>query len=323
MPTRGRRGRLPRVLAPLLNDPLIDEVVVVVDGSNDGSIEWLRETAADEPRLIPLDRARSGGAQVARADGVARATGDVVLFLDDDVVADPGLAQGHLHRHGSRGGTVVVGFMPVALPEHRRPGQFATYLYADEYLKRCADYEADPEQILRTLWWGNVSMQRTDAIAVGLVSDDFGDFYHEDQDFGLRCLAAGLHAVFDRTLRAEHLHSRDLDAFISDARAQGAGRVVLHQRHPDLVGELNMSDFAEGLPLPADLLVRGAGYAPLAAASSAVLRGATEAAGRMQWYGVETRLGKVLRRVNQRSGAESVRRGEDAPARAARVGDRP
>jgi len=323
MPTRGRRSRLPTVLAPLLDDPLIGEVVVVVDGSSDGSAEWLREQAVDQPRLVPLVRERCGGAQVARADGVARATGDVVLFLDDDVVADPGLAAGHQARHGPGGGKVVVGFMPVVLPEHRRPGQFATYLYADEYLKRCADYAADPEQILRTLWWGNVSMRRADAITVGLVSAGFGDFYHEDQDFGLRCLAAGLQGVFDRTLRAEHLHARSIDAFIRDARSQGAGRVVLHRRHPDLIGELHPADFAEGLPLPAALLVRGSGSPALAGASSAVLRTATEITGRMRWYGVETRIGKVLRRVNQRSGAESVWRGEAAPTRLAGVGGQP
>ena len=323
MPTRGRRARLPEVLAPLLDDPLISEIVVVVDGSYDGSVEWLRDRAVDEPRLVPLSRERSGGAQVARAEGVARVTGDVVLFLDDDVIADADLAAGHLARHESGEGMVVVGFMPVALPEHRRPGQFASYLYADEYLKRCADYEDHPEQILRTLWWGNVSMRRADAVAVGLVSDGFGDFYHEDKDFGLRCLAFGLRGVFDRTLRAQHLHARDIDAFIRDARSQGAGRVMLHRHHPDLIGDLDPADFADGLPLPAELLVRGAGSPAVASASTAVLRTVAEASGRMGWYGIETLAGKILRRVNQRAGAESVWRNEAAPTRRAETSGRP
>ena len=308
MPTHGRRSRLPAVITPLLDDPLVSELVVVVDGSRDGSVEWLREQAVDETRLIPVVRETCGGAQVARADGLLRASGDVVLFLDDDVVAGPGLAGGHAARHEGEGGggTIVVGFMPVALPAVRRGGQFASFLYADEYLRRCDDYEVHPEQILRTLWWGNVSMWRADAIAVGLVSEEFGDFYHEDQEFGLRCLAAALRGVFDRTLSAEHLHARDIDAFIRDARSQGAGRAVLHRHHADLVGDLHPSDFADGLPFPSDLLVRSAGVPALAAASTSVLRAVTHVAGRLRWFGIETRGGKLLRRVNQRSGAESV-----------------
>src|SRR5664280_3046591 len=93
------RDRLPTVLDPLLADPAIQELIVVVDGSDDGSIEWLQRTSVDHPRLQPVLRERSGGAQVARADGLERATGEVVLFLDDDVLCGDGLAAGHLARH--------------------------------------------------------------------------------------------------------------------------------------------------------------------------------------------------------------------------------
>jgi len=306
MPTHGRRSQLPAVLAPLLDDPLIDQLIVVVDGSDDGSIEWLRKAATEHPALLPHLRDHSGGAQVARADGLERATGDVVLFLDDDVLAGQGLAHGHITHHAQRDNVVVVGYMPVSLPTHRRPGQFASYLYADEYEQRCRDYDEHPDAILRNLWWGNVSMRRLDAESVGLTSHGFEHLYHEDQDFGIRCLEQGLDAVFDRSLSAVHLHDRDIDAFIRDARSQGAGRAVLHQRHAALLGDLQPGDFADGLPFPAAVLVRGSGRPEVAAASSTAMRAVSLAAGRLGWYGIETRAGKVLRRVNQRSGAETV-----------------
>src|SRR3954452_25350351 len=53
MATYNRRALLPCVLDPLLADPAAAEVVVVVDGCDDGSIEYLRERAAAEPRLKP------------------------------------------------------------------------------------------------------------------------------------------------------------------------------------------------------------------------------------------------------------------------------
>jgi GT2 family glycosyltransferase len=322
MPTHGRRDSLPVVLAPLLEDPLIDELLVVVDGSRDGSFEWLQQQSIRRPRLVPLFRERAGGAQVARAAGLERATGDVVLFLDDDVLAGRGLAGGHLAHHERRTGAVVVGFMPVALPPRRRPGQFPSYLYAEEYRRRCAEYEATPSSILRNLWWGNVSMRRSQGLAVGMVSPGFERSYHEDKDFGLRCLVAGLEGVFDRGLVADHLHSRDIDAFARDARSQGAARVILHQRHEDLIGALSPTAFSEGLAPPLSRLVERSRNPRVASSASAVLRVMTVTAGSLRLYGLETRTGKLLRRVNQRSGAQAVLSDRDALDRHSVAGSR-
>ena len=306
MPTHNRRDSLTVVLKPLLEDPVIDELLVVVDGSRDGSFEWLQEQSTRWPQLVPLFRKEAGGAQVARAAGLDRTTGDVVLFLDDDILAGHGLAGGHLARHERRTDAVVVGFMPVALPPHRQPGQFATYLYADEYRRRCDVYDARPSEILENLWWGNVSIRRTQGLEVGLVSPGLERCYHEDQDFGLRCLAAGLEGVFDRTLAAQHLHTRDLDAFVRDARSQGAARVIIHQRHEDLIGPLSPAEFSEGLAPPLSLLVDRANNPWVASSASAVLGAMVRAAGHLKWFGLETRTAKLLRRVNQRSGAQAV-----------------
>jgi len=317
MPTRNRRSQLPVVLIPLLHDPLVEQLIVVVDASADGSIEWLRKVATTHPKLVPVFRAQSIGAQAARAEGLSRATGDVVLFLDDDVLAGDDLVRGHLTHHGRATGSVVIGYMPVALPPTRAPGQFASFLYATEYERRCSNYDADPTQILLNLWWGNVSMRRSDALSVGLVSPGFEHLYHEDQDFGLRCLAAGLLGVFDRELMAQHLHGRDIDAFIRDARSQGAARAVLHQRHASVIGELHPDDLADGLPFPAGLLVRNAGRPGVASLSSTALKILTKTTGKLGWYRLETGAGKVLRRVNQRSGAEAVWRSQPPATRVA------
>lgn len=62
-----------------------DELVVVVDGGR--SLHDL--VAARLPGLPLLLNPQSGGLSGARNEGVAATTSDVVLFLDDDAVADP------------------------------------------------------------------------------------------------------------------------------------------------------------------------------------------------------------------------------------------
>jgi glycosyl transferase family 2 len=300
MPTYNRRELLPRVVEPLLADPGASDVVVVVDGCRDGSHEWLVERARRDPRLRPLwieNRGENG----ARQAGIEAAAGEVVLLLDDDVAAAPGLATGHARRHAGRNGLVVLGYMPPPLPAERRPGDFTTRLYAREYESVCAGYERAPERILQGLWAGNMSLRRDDALRVTATGPALP--YHADRALGLRCLEAGLRGEFDRSLRAAHLHTRTLDGFARDARAQGAGAAAVHALHEDVLGPLPETAFDHGLPAPAAAWLRLCRRPRPAAASAGLLRAAAVAAGRVRAFGAEELAGRLLRRVEQQRGA--------------------
>jgi hypothetical protein len=175
-------------------------------------------------------------------------------------------------------------------------------LYAEEYEGRCDEYERDPSLVLTTLWGGNLSLRREDALRVGLVSA-FNQGYHQDRDFGLRCMKAGLHGRFDRSLRAEHLHARSLPAFLGDARRQGAGRAQLHAIHADVLPALAEDEFARGLPAPAQALVLGCRRPRLAAWSARVLKVAALTAGGLRLWAAESVAVKLLRRIEQQRGA--------------------
>jgi DNA-binding MarR family transcriptional regulator len=84
MPTFNRRRLLPGVVEPLLADDAAAEVIVVVDGCDDGSYEWLVERAGASPQLRPLG-IENRGENGARAAGIRAAQGEVVLLLDDDM----------------------------------------------------------------------------------------------------------------------------------------------------------------------------------------------------------------------------------------------
>ena len=65
------------------------ELVLVDDGSTDGSGEWLAAEAVRDPRLVVLRFEKNAGQSAALAAGLARARGDAVVTLDADLQNDP------------------------------------------------------------------------------------------------------------------------------------------------------------------------------------------------------------------------------------------
>jgi glycosyltransferase involved in cell wall biosynthesis len=308
VPTYNGAPLLERVLRPLLEDPAASEVIVVVDGSPDESFELVERLARNEPRLRPM-LIENRGDMGAREAGARAAAGEVVLFIDDDVLADPGLVTGHAIRHAERAADVVVGYMPVTARVQRRTDDFALRLYASEYEGRCQVYERDSRSAVRDLWGGNFSMRRADCLAVGMANPAFTEHYHADRDFGIRCLEAGLTGIFDRTLGASHLHDRDLAGFVRDARSQGAARVLLPRFHPATIAAPRRGEFVRGLPHPVSDLVlltrRRRAYRAVSASLAYLVR----ALGEMRLWPVQQVLARVLRRVEQQHGAIEQSRG--------------
>jgi glycosyltransferase involved in cell wall biosynthesis len=257
IPTHGRSDLLPAILAPLLADPATAEVVVVADG-DERAHRVARDLAARDPRVVAT--ATPGlGENGARQAGVERASGEVVVLLDDDVLAEAGLVGGHAAAHAGAERLVVIGYMPVARPE----AGVAEELYAAEYEAGVERYERDPDRVLAHCWAGNLSLRRADARRVGLHDPGFDAAYNADRDLGLRLLRAGLRGTIRRDLRATHLYTRSLSQLRRDACTSGEGRWLLHRRHGDLLGPLPDDAFRTHLPPARAALVRAARRAPV------------------------------------------------------------
>ncbi|GAA3269059.1 glycosyltransferase family 2 protein [Dactylosporangium vinaceum] len=278
--TYNRRHVLEEIVGAVTRDPYPREIVVVVDGSTDGSMELLERLAADEPRLVPVWQ-ENRGQSAARWAGIQRATGDLLLLLDDDVLAGPGLAAGHARVHARVERAVVLGYMPTRAPSPRRPGDYTTLLYGEDYERACAAYEADPSLVVTQLWAGNMSLHRVDALAAG---EDPELERHVDRAFGLRLARAGLTGVFDRSLRATHLHTQSPAAFVRQFHQQGRARHRLATMFPEYVTAV-------------DPLTEVPGFVKLFLPVPGLLKSAVRVAGAAHAWGLETAGARVLRQV--------------------------
>ncbi len=78
---------LVEVLRRVREVPLLKEIIVVDDGSNDGSRDLLRGDLGPEVAVVLHDRNRGKGA--ALRTGFQKVTGDIVLVQDADLEYDP------------------------------------------------------------------------------------------------------------------------------------------------------------------------------------------------------------------------------------------
>lgn len=196
------------------------EVVLVNDGSSDETprvIEEARRIATCGFSVV--DQANTGLAR-ARNAGIARARGERIIFIDDDVLPTPAFVAEHLHSHDARPGAIVRGAVINTETFDRLPTPTWTL----------ANYSGN------FFWTSNVSVPLATLRGVGNFSEAFGEYGWEDIELGLRLRSAGVKAVFNRFAVAFHYKPRpraaQVASMLRQARAQARMAVRLRRLHP-------------------------------------------------------------------------------------------
>jgi len=87
IPVYNEKNTINEILQRVLNTGLVDEIVVIDDGSTDGTAEKLRKQSERKIQVINFPKNRGKGAAV-RA-GIEAVKGDLVLIQDADLEYDP------------------------------------------------------------------------------------------------------------------------------------------------------------------------------------------------------------------------------------------
>lgn len=109
IPTYNGAHKLPRLLQSLLEQTFrAFELIVVVDGSTDGTNAVLEKYFPEFKQARAL-YTENGGRSVARNRGASAATGELLVFVDDDMRLDPACLQQHLQHHEKFPGSLASG----------------------------------------------------------------------------------------------------------------------------------------------------------------------------------------------------------------------
>ncbi len=220
------------------------EVIVVVDGSTDGTVELLR--SFQPPCVLHVLEQPNRGQTAALNAGVNAAQGHLVLFLDDDIVCDRTLLREHLAAHRGVDPMVAMGPLFVA---SESPATLATEWlreFYDAYHRRL-ELEMEPRFPDDTFLCPNTSVPRSTLLACGGFDEHF--ITQEDLELGLRLWKMGVRFRYVPTAVTHHIYKKSArEAVREDMRWYGSSDVLLCRKHPDYRPHSELRWLAEGTP---------------------------------------------------------------------------
>jgi len=204
------------------------ELLVVDNGSSDGTAQWLLQLAATSTLPVTVISEPRRGLAAARNAGMARARGRILVFVDDDCRIDSRYLR-DLERHYAtgdqciiRGGRVELGDakdLPFTIKLSPSRERLSRYIHPGGFIQGC-----------------NMTMHREVVARVGSFDERFGAgaplSAAEDTDFLLRAHLIGIPVEYVPDMTVFHHHGRRTsDAIRAIYRSYNIGNGALYAKH--------------------------------------------------------------------------------------------
>jgi GT2 family glycosyltransferase/peptidoglycan/xylan/chitin deacetylase (PgdA/CDA1 family) len=218
------------------------EVIVVLDGSVDGSAEALGQITAPPGLRLVIHNQQNRGRAATRNAGVAHATGRVVIFLDDDVMPGKGIVAAHLEAH--QRADAVLGRI-----EHLGVPGVPWEISAQEeefYRDRHTALSVEGTTIRATdVFAGNLSVKADWLRRIGGFDEAFTGYGCEDWDLGQRLIEAGARFVYAPDASVSHCSATTAAQWRRHALQEGRSQLTFIGKHPGLASSLDIGGLHE------------------------------------------------------------------------------
>lgn len=233
IPTYNRADILKLCLERLMIQEGVDfEIIVVDDGSTDHTSDIVRELEIPNSKFqtkIQYIYQKNAHQGVARNRGAKQASGDILLFMGDDILAEPGFLMRHIDVHAlhSDEGVVVLGYttwdpsLPIN-PYMRfleaSGWQFAYHLLTPGFVGHPEPY--------KFFYTSNISLKKS-LFDKELFNESFKEYGWEDIELGYRLWKKhNMNLYYEPNAKAFHRHLIPEDSL--PRRMRSVGRTAVH-----------------------------------------------------------------------------------------------
>ena len=211
------------------------EVVVVLDGSTDGSREAL--DAVDTPFRLQVIEQPNQGRAAALNRAADAAAGALLIVTDSDILPNTDFVKSHVEAHDRA--DVVIGPIPLS---DRTPVNFLTEgvrRWAEQHernmLERAGGFSCTE------IYGANLSIRRDHFEALGGYRSDLRRT--EDFQLGKKILRAGHSIAFCPGARAEHIYDKSIPEWCRDFYQDGVSHTRFVDQFPDEIPHVKIGRY--------------------------------------------------------------------------------
>jgi GT2 family glycosyltransferase len=207
------------------------EVIIVDQASTDGVRDWILNYSAPY-RLRILTQEGKYGISVARNGGIEIASGQLIILLDADIIADPQLIEEHSNLHETSNSPILgCGRL---LPY---PACYKSFVIKVANPDAGLDRGTEPEDFpFYYAFGGHLSFTQDTFNRVGLFNPELKGF--EDTEFAYRASLLGIGIKNCHKAIGYHNHSRSLEERRDRGYAYSKMIPRLLEYHPELRGTI-------------------------------------------------------------------------------------
>ena len=199
IPTYNRKPILIKCLHALENQILnkligFYEIIVIDDGSTDGTISWIKENSEKLPHVVLYEQ-EHGGPALGRNLGVKKSLGDVIIFIDSDLVVVNKFLIHHvnkLHKYW--------------LKKNKKCFTYGSVINTSNFQNPLSETNKITDISFAYFATGNVAISKELLLDVGLFDTSFSLYGWEDLELGERLKKIGVKLIKCHEAKGFHWH---------------------------------------------------------------------------------------------------------------------
>jgi len=214
--TYNRPGILGKNIDALLSQNLDEDVeleIIIVDDYSKEENSLITKEIANRSPLIKYHRNETNsGLSASRNAGALISKSKFILFLDDDIIAEPGYVMGHVNNLSKHANVATVGSLRFP-PELTRDNNLMKYLTSRELRQRNFDEKFLSDLSPQYLGGGICGMSKNTFSLVKGFSEEYLFYGGEDVEMGYSLNRNNIRIAYAESAKADHFDSVIIDRY--------------------------------------------------------------------------------------------------------------